>query len=120
VCRCGVSISRPYPGSFREWLRARCGTERGVDGSDDSGARKGNRHIKGGRQEIRTLLYMATLGAATRHNPIIKAHYQRLRAKGKPAKVALIACMRKLIVILNTMLARGQKWDPSHCPAAVV
>jgi transposase len=87
---------------------------------DDSGTRKGDRHIKGGRQEIRTLLYMATLGAATRHNPIIKAHYQRLRAKGKPAKVALIACMRKLIVILNTLLARRQKWDPSHCPAAAV
>ena len=87
---------------------------------DDSGTHKGERHIKGGRQEIRTLLYMATLGAATRHNPIVKAYYQRLRAKGKPAKVALIACMRKLIVILNTMLARGQIWNPSPCPTAVV
>ena len=82
---------------------------------DDSGKRKGERHIKGGRQEIRNLLYMATLGAATKHNPVLKAYYHRLRAKGKPAKVALIACMRKLIVILNTMLARGEKWDPARC-----
>jgi transposase len=87
---------------------------------DDSGTHKGERHIKGGRREIRTLLYMATLGAATRHNPVISAYYQRLRAKGKPAKVALTACMRKLIVILNTMLTRGQTWNPSHCPSAVV
>jgi len=85
---------------------------------DDSGKHKGERHIKGGRQEIRNLLYMATLGAATRHNPILKAYYQRLRAKGKPAKVVLIACMRKLIVILNTMLARGEKWDPARCQAS--
>jgi transposase len=79
---------------------------------DDSGKRRGERHIKGGRQEIRTLLYMATLGAATRHNPVIKAYYERLRAKGKKPKVALIACMHKLIVILNTMLARGETWNP--------
>jgi len=86
---------------------------------DDSGKHKGERHIKGGRQEIRNLLYMATLGAATKHNPVLKAYYQRLRAKGKPAKVALIACMRKLIVILNTMLARGEKWDPARCRATL-
>jgi transposase len=79
---------------------------------DDSGAHRGERHIKGGRREIRDLLYMAALAAATRHNPVIKAYYQRLRARGKKAKVALVACMRKLIVILNTMLARGQMWNP--------
>jgi transposase len=79
---------------------------------DDSGEHSGQRHIKGGRQELRNLIYMATLGAATRHNPVLKAHYQHLRAKGKKAKVALVACMRKLIVILNTMLARGQTWNP--------
>jgi transposase len=79
---------------------------------DDSGQHRGERHIRGGREEIRNLLYMATLGAATRHNPVIRAYYQRLRAKGKKAKVALVACMRKLIVILNTMLARGEKWNP--------
>ena len=80
---------------------------------DDSGAHHGERHIKGGRREIRDLLSMATLAAATRHNPVIKAYYQRLRAKGKNAKVALVACMRKLIVILNTMLARAQMWSPA-------
>jgi transposase len=83
---------------------------------DDSGVRRGQRHINGGRREIRDLLYMATLAAATRHNPVIKAFYQRLRGNGKKAKVALVACMRKLIVILNTMLARGQVWNP---PTAV-
>ncbi len=52
------------------------------------------------------------LGAATRHNPVLKAFYRRLIAKGKERKVALVACMRKLIVILNTMITRRQKWDP--------
>jgi len=76
---------------------------------DDSGGRKGQRHIKGGR---RKLLYMPVMGAATQHNPVLKAYYQHLRARGKEAKVALIACMRKLIVILNIMLARDQTWNP--------
>jgi len=80
--------------------------------ADDSGGRSGERHIKGGRRKLRNLLYVVTLGAATQHNPVLKAYYQKLRAKGKPAKVAIVACMRKLIVILNTMLARGQKWNP--------
>ena len=85
---------------------------------DDSGTHRGERHIKGGRREIRELLYMATLAAATRHNPVIKDYYQRLRAAGKKAKVALVACMRKLIVILNTMLARTQMWNPAHATLA--
>jgi transposase len=80
---------------------------------DDSGQRRGERHIKGGRQKLRNMLFMPVMGAATQHNPVLKACYQRLIARGKPAKVALIACMRKLIGILNTMLARGAKWDPS-------
>lgn len=97
---------------------------------DDSGRRRGDRHIKGGRRKVRNLFYMACLGAATRHNPVLKAFYDRLIAKGKEPKVALTACMRKLIVILNTMIARGEKWDatryklsecarrpPSACPA---
>jgi transposase len=82
---------------------------------DDSGQRRGDRHIKGGRRKVRNLFYMACLGAATRHNPVIKAFYDRLRAKGKQPKVALVACMRKLIVILNTMIARRQKWNPAFC-----
>ena len=56
---------------------------------------------------------MACLGAATRHNPVLKAFYRRLITKGKEPKVALTACMRKLIVILNTMIARRQKWNPA-------
>ena len=80
---------------------------------DDSGKRRGERQIKGGRRRIRNLFYMACLGAATRHNPVLKAFYRRLIAKGKEPKVALVACMRKLIVILNTMIARRQKWDTS-------
>ena len=78
----------------------------------DSGKRQGERHIQGGRRKLRKLMFMAVVGAATQHNPVLKACYQRLVAKGKKAKVALIACMRKLIGILNTMLARGEKWDP--------
>ena len=80
---------------------------------DDSGKRRGERQIKGGRRKVRNLFYMACLGAATRHNPMLKSFYRRLIAKGKEPKVALVACMRKLIVILNTMIARRQKWDAS-------
>jgi transposase len=79
---------------------------------NESGERKGERHIKGGRREIRDLLYMVAVGASTIHNPVLKAHYRQLLARGKLKKVALVACMRKLIVILNTMLARRQKWNP--------
>ena len=61
---------------------------------------------------------MPVMGAATQHNPVLKASYCRLVAKGKPAKVAIIACMRKLIVILNTMLARDQTWNPPARAAA--
>jgi transposase len=81
---------------------------------DDSGKRHGERHIKGGRRRIRNIFYMACMGAATRHNPVLKAFYDRLVAKGKKKKVALVACMRKLIVILNIMIARREKWDPSR------
>jgi transposase len=81
---------------------------------DDSGNRRGERHIKGGRRWVRNAIYMPCVGAATQNNPVLKAYYQRLIAKGKQPKVALIACMRKLIVILNTMIARRQKWDASR------
>jgi transposase len=80
---------------------------------DDSGKRHGERHIKGGRRWVRNAIYMPCVGAATRNNPVLKAFYGRLIAKGKKPKVALVACMRKLIVILNIMIARRQKWDPS-------
>lgn len=85
----------------------------GAPYADDSGDHSGARHIKGGRRDLRCMLYMAIVGAATQHNPVLKAFYQRLLARGKPKKVAIIACMRKLIVILNTMVARREKWDPA-------
>jgi transposase len=81
---------------------------------DDSGRRRGERHVKGGRRRTRNAFYMACLGAATQHNPVLKAFYDRLVAKGKEKKVALVACMRKLICILNVMITRRQKWDPSR------
>jgi len=81
---------------------------------DDSGKRRGERHIKGGRRWVRNAIYMPCLGAVTQNNPVLKAFYQRLIAKGKKSKVALVACMRKLIVILNTLIARRQKWDPGR------
>ena len=81
---------------------------------DDSGNRRGERHIKGGRRWVRNAIYMPCVGAATLNNPVLKAYYDRLIAKGKKPKVALVACMRKLIVILNTMIARRQKWDPGR------
>ena len=75
----------------------------------DSGKLRGKRRIKGGRYGVRTTLYMATL-SATLCNPVIKDFYQRLVAKGKHKKVALVACMRKLIVILNAMLRDQCEW----------
>ena len=69
----------------------------------DSGKMRGKRTVWGGRSRVRNALYMATL-VATQHNPVLRAFYQRLRNEGKPAKVALTACMRKLLVILNAML----------------
>ena len=85
---------------------------------DDSGKRRGERHIKGGRRWVRNAIYMPCLGAVTQNNPVLKAFYQRLIAKGKKPKVALVACMRKLIIILNTMIARRQKWDPNRYAVA--
>jgi transposase len=85
---------------------------------DDSGKRHGERCIKGGRRWVRNALYMPCVGAATLNNPVFKAFYERLIAKGKPPKVALVACMRKLIIILNTMIARGEKWDSKRYKVA--
>ena len=78
--------------------------------NDDSGARTGKRRIWGGRAPIRTALYMAAL-AATKHNEVIRAMYQRLLAKAKPKKVALTACMRKLLTILNAMARTKTEWS---------
>jgi transposase len=75
----------------------------------DSGSRRGARSIAGGRAPVRAGLYMAAL-AATRWNPVIAQHYRSLRARGKPAKVALVACMRKLLAILNAILKTKSPW----------
>jgi transposase len=85
---------------------------------DDSGPRRGQRHIKGGRARVRRVLYMATMVGATRRNPALKAFYQRLLAAGKLRKVALVACMRKLLTILNTMVARDEIWRDTTKAAA--
>jgi transposase len=79
----------------------------------DSGMLRSKRTVWGGRARVRAALYMGTL-VATRYNPVIKAFYQRLCAAGKAKKVALTACMRKLIVTLNSMLKRRVKWGPPH------
>lgn len=76
----------------------------------ESGKFKGKRAIYGGRTRVRNALYMATLSAAT-HNPKIKEFYTRLVEKGKPKKVALTACMRKLLIILNAMVRDNKHWE---------
>lgn len=75
----------------------------------DSGKTKGKRFCWGGRAEVRASLYMAAL-VASQHNPVIRAVYQRLLSKGKKPKVALVACMRKLLVILNAMVRDQTRW----------
>jgi transposase len=76
----------------------------------DSGQFRGQRTIRGGRSVVRTTLYMATL-SAIRCNDVIKEQYQKLRQAGKPGKVALVACMRKLLTILNAMVRENQPWQ---------
>jgi transposase len=83
----------------------------------DSGRWSGQRSIYGGRAAARSALYMAAL-VGSRHNPVLRVFYQRLRQAGKPAKVALTACMRKLLVILNTMIKKRVPWDPHVAAAA--
>ena len=80
--------------------------------NDDSGRHRGKRRIKGGREDVRGVLYMATV-AATRSNPVIKPFYQNLLKQGKLKKVALVACMRKFLTILNAMLRDMQPFDPA-------
>jgi len=77
--------------------------------NQDSGPRRGKRRIAGGRTGVRKALFMATL-SATKHNPIIRTFYERLLTNGKEKMVALTACMRKLLVIINTMVRKGEKW----------
>lgn len=83
----------------------------------DSGNRRGKRYIAGGRGQVRHVIYMAALSART-HNPVIRSFYQRLIAAGKPPKVALVACMRKLLTILNAMLRDSAPWNADKHAAA--
>lgn len=79
----------------------------------DSGKMRGRRSIYGGRSRLRTLLYMAAT-SAVRSNPVIRAFYERLKARGKPHKVAMVACMRKMLTILNAMARDGTPWTPQN------
>jgi transposase len=78
--------------------------------ADDSGTVKGRRRIRGGRTSVRCVLYMAAL-SAMRSNPLIKAFAQRLRAAGKVGKVVVVACMRKLLSLINAMIRDGLRWE---------
>jgi transposase len=84
--------------------------------ANDSGSRTGKRRVWGGRSEVRSVVYMATL-SAIRFNPVIKVFHSRLIAAGKLQKVAIVACMRKLLTILNAMLRDQSLWDAAkHAP----
>ena len=81
--------------------------------NQDSGTLRGKRRIFGGRARVRSVLYMAAL-VGRRWNPVLKAFSDRLRAAGKPVKVVLVACMHKLLIILNAMVRDDRPWDPTH------
>ena len=76
----------------------------------DRGSRRGTRRVWGGRAPLGAVRYMGTL-VASRHNPVIRAFYRRLLQAGKPKKVALVACMRKLLTILNAMMRTQTTWQ---------
>jgi transposase len=84
----------------------------------DSGLWRGRRRIRGGRKSVRTVLYMAAL-VATRYNPVIRSFYQQLLRRGKAKKLALVACARKLLSILNQMMRTGERWKLPPPPVAV-
>jgi len=83
--------------------------------NNDSGTVRGRRYVYGGRADVRAKLYLPVLGAATRHNPALKVFYDRLLKNGKQKKVALTACMRKMIIWANAVLEKKQAWDPARC-----
>lgn len=83
--------------------------------NNDSGPRRGKRRVKGGRSTVRQVLYMAALSASI-HNPVLHAFYQQMIRRGKEKKVALTACMRKLLTFLNAMMRDAKSWSPSSKP----
>jgi transposase len=87
--------------------------------SRDSGTLRGRRFVQGGRASVRAVLYMAAL-VATKRNGVIRAFYTRLLAAGKPKKLALVACMRKLLTILNTMVRTGERWSSEHADRVLI
>ena len=84
----------------------------------DSGTMRGRRSIRGGRTALRATLFMATW-VGVRHNPVLKAFYERLRAAGKPRMVAMVACMRKLLTIVNAMIRDNKSWQPTNTGASI-
>jgi transposase len=106
-----VLVRMPEIGSLsREKVAALAGL---APYNDDSADRVGQRRIKGGRTRLRSSLYAAAFAATYHWNPQLKTFYQRLRAKGKTYKMALVACTRKLLIFINTVVARGTPWQPS-------
>ena len=87
--------------------------------SRDSGTLRGRRFVQGGRASVRAVLYMAAL-VATKRNAVIRAFYVRLLAAGKPKKLALVACMRKLLTILNTMVRTGERWTTERVDRTLI
>jgi len=85
--------------------------------NQDSGKWRGTRHIAGGRARLRKVLYMGTFGAL-QHNPYLRAYYQRLRTTGKKHKVAMVATMRKLLLILNAIVKTRTPWNEATCAGA--
>jgi transposase len=90
--------------------------------ANDSGKHRGKRSIWGGRADVRAMLYMAAM-TAQRYNPVLKAFAERLKQAGKPPKVVIVACMRKLLTIINAMLKHNTPWQAqsvrpkeAHCP----
>ena len=84
--------------------------------NNDSGKKSGPRSIEGGRYTVRGATYMSTW-SMVQHDPQVKAEYEALRARGKLAKVAVVACMRKLLIRLNAMLRDGTGWREKKCQA---
>jgi transposase len=112
----GILVRMPEIGKLsREQVAALAGL---APYDDDSGERSGARHIDGGRKRLRRVLYTAALPASFFWNPQLMALYKRLRAAGKKHKVALIACARKLLIVINTVVARGTPWQATPSSAA--
>ena len=115
VTAVGILVRMPEIGQLtREQAAALAGL---APYDDDSGDQVGARHIDGGRERLRRSLYLAALPASFRWNPQLIALYQRLRAAGKEHKRALVACARKLLIFVNTVVARGTPWQ-GEPPAA--